>query len=82
MSYRIVNKNGAYLSAFHPNGGWQIGDVFPCSKRSWLTFESKNKVRSYFLYLVYTSEEQRKRWGDWTDKALKFIKTLRYEDYY
>ena len=81
MSYRIVNKSGAFLSAFHFNGGWEIGSVFPCSKYNWITFASEEEVQSYILYLVYKSKEQRERWGDWTNKALKFIKTLKYEDY-
>jgi hypothetical protein len=79
--YRIINQRGTYLSAFHSNGGWEIGDVFPCSSNSWLTFETEKEVQDYLLRLKIESLEEADRWGGWLDKALKFVKSLGYEAY-
>jgi len=79
MRYRITNKRGTYLSGFHSNGGWQIGDVFPCSKYSWISFKTEKEVQEYLLRLRDECMSQADRWGAWLDEALKFVKTLKYE---
>ena len=77
MSYRIVNKNNRYLSAFHFNGGWEIKDVFPCSKYSWIIFDNKKNAEDYLSYMLETCIKQKERWGEWLNTALQFLKTLR-----
>jgi len=77
MTYKIINKARKRLSAFHSNGGWEIGDVFPCSINCWIPFKTKEEAEDYLKYMLKESEDQRDRWGDWTDVAIKFIKTLK-----
>ena len=79
MKYRIVNKRGTYLEGFFSNGGWEIGDVFACSKHAWISFNSEKEAQDYLLKLKTECLAQADRWGDWLDKALKFVKTLTYE---
>jgi len=81
MEYRITNKRGTFLSAFHSNGGWKLGDVFPCSKYSWFTFKTKEEANNYILRIIKECKDQRKRWGDWTETAIKFAKSLKYQAY-
>lgn len=77
MSYAITNKAGRRLSAFHSNGGWSIRDVFPCSFANWFSFKTEKEAEDYLKYMTKDAEKQKKRWGDWADIALKFIKTLK-----
>jgi hypothetical protein len=82
MRYRIKNKRGTYLCGFYSNGGFEIRDVFACSKHSWLSFETEQDVQNYILKLKDECMAQSDRWGKWLDKALIFIKTLTYETIY
>lgn len=81
MRYRIKIASGRYLTGFHSNGGWVIGDVFRFSKYSWFTFKTEKEVQGKISYIIEDCLKQRERWGDWTDKALKFAKRLKYEAY-
>jgi len=74
--YRIANKRGTFLTAFHSNGGFEIADVFPCSQFSWVVFPSHSECEIYIAEMEKICEEQRDRWGEWTDKALAFVRTL------
>lgn len=75
-SYFIYCSRGR-LTGFHFNGGWKIGDVFACSKNSWISFETEQKAQEYLLNMKKLCLEQEKRWGNWLDIALKFWKTLK-----
>ena len=75
--YVIVNSRNRPLNAFHSNGGWEIGDVFPCSTRCYMFFETQEEAENKINYIINKCEEQRERWGDWTDKALKFAHSLK-----
>jgi hypothetical protein len=77
MSYKIVNRKNRPLCAFHPNGGWEIRDVFPCIHRSYIIFDTPEEAQGYIDYIIRTCEKQRARWGAWTEKALKFARALR-----
>jgi len=79
MKYVIINKNGRKLDGFHSNGGWSIGDVFPCSNSSYIVFEKEKEVQEYLIYMQKKCIEQSDRWGDWLDVALKFVKKLEYK---
>lgn len=77
MDYKIINKAGRALSGFHSNGGWSIRDVFPCSHFVWINFKTQKDGEDYLKRMLKEAEAQRERWGDWTEKAIKFINTLR-----
>lgn len=79
QTMRIVNRRRAPLTAFHQNGGWEIRDVFPCSHNNYIVFDGINEANEYIEYILEKCKEQRPRWGDWTDKALKFANSLRIE---
>jgi len=79
MRYRITNGR-SFLTGFFPNGGWSIRGVFAFSNRSWLIFDNETEVQEHLTYIIRACLEQKGRWGDWTDVALKFAKKLRYEE--
>ena len=75
--FRIThNQKIGYLTAFHSNGGFEIGDVFPFSTRSWLAFKTENEAKDELQNIIDDCKKQSKRWEDWTEKALKFAKGL------
>jgi len=77
MRYIIRNKRNYFLSAFHSNGGWEIKDVFPCSRKSWLVWKTEKEASAYLSRIKQECEEQRSRWMEWTDIAIKFVETLK-----
>jgi len=77
--YVIRNKGGRYLTGFYPNGGWELKSVFVFSRRSWYSFDTMSKARSFITQMIKECEKQKDRWGDWTEKALKYIRTFRVE---
>jgi len=79
MSYRIINKQGRALTGFYSNGGFELRDVFAFSKFSWKSFKTEKEVQEYLLYLIVECRKQQDRWGDFTDKAEKFARSLDYE---
>jgi hypothetical protein len=81
MSYRIVNSRGTFLTGFFPNGGWKIGDVFAFSKNSWFSYKTEKEVQERLLSIIEDCKKQADRWGDWTDTAVKFAKSLSYQLY-
>lgn len=74
--YKIYNKAGRTLAGFHSNGGWKIGEVFPCSNNMATIFNTKAEAEQYITYMLEKSQEQAGRWGEWLEVATKFIKTL------
>ncbi len=83
ISYKITHpRKSGYLSAFHANGGWQIGDVFPFSKYLWLSFATEEKAQEYIARIIRDCNQQEKRWGDWTKKALHFASKLSYTKHF
>jgi hypothetical protein len=46
-----MNKSGNFLSAFH-SGDMEVKGMFPCSKNSWIIFETKQKALDYKNYMV------------------------------
>jgi len=79
VTTRIVNKRGTPLTAFHSNGGWEIRDVFPCSHNNYMIFNGTDEANKKIKYIIQKCEDQRSRWGDWTDKALKYANSLSIE---
>lgn len=77
--YIIVNKQGRRLTGFYSNGGFEIKDVFAFSSRNWIVFNSEKEVQDKLLNMLDDCKKQEDRWGDWLDKALKFVKELKYE---
>ena len=82
MDYRIIsNRKRGFLKAFHENGGFEIGDVFPFSVNTWLSFRTEKEAQEYLIRVKTDCIEQGERWGDWLEKALVFVKTLKYEEF-
>ena len=79
MSYVITHSSRpGLLTGFNSNGGWKIEDVFCFSKLSWITFKTEKEAQNKITFIIKDCEQQRERWGDWTDIALKFAKKLNY----
>lgn len=74
--YKLINTKHQPLCAFHSNGGWEIEDVFPCGKDSYVVFPSRQEAENFIIKMITESEKQRNRWKEWTDEAKKFIHTL------
>jgi hypothetical protein len=80
MSYVITHKKrNGYLNSFHSNGGWEIGDVFPFSTKTWSCFKTEKEAQDKILDIIEDCKKQQERWGDWTDIALEFAKNLEYK---
>ncbi len=79
--FRIINKKGSFLTGFYSNGGFEIKDVFAFSKNNWFVFKTEKEVQNKLLDIIKECKKQEDRWGDWTEKAVKFAKTLDYEEY-
>lgn len=77
MDYLIINKNKTPLSATHFGGGWNLREDFPCSNNLYIVFKTEESAKEKLEKMLKTAEEQRERWGDYTDEAIGFIKTLR-----
>ena len=79
QKYAIVNKQGRRLTGFYPSGGFEMRDLFAFSTTSWFVFNSEKAVQDELLRIIKECKEQQDRWGDWTDKAVKFAKSLSYQ---
>lgn len=77
MYYKIVNPRGIPLSSFHSNDGWKIGNVFPCSRNNYIIFSTEEQAQEHLDYIIRSCQEQESRWGEWTNKALKFAHSLK-----
>ena len=75
--YYITNQKGSYLFGFYPNGGFEIKDVFHFSRINKLTFDSKKDAETYLDYVRSSCVEQKERWGEWLDVALKVVDNLK-----
>ena len=78
----IVNKYKTPLSAFHSNGGWEIKDVFPCSRNNYYVFDTEEKAYNKIAYMINQCNEQRPRWKEWTDTALNYVKAMKVKAIY
>ena len=76
MRFIIVNSHRTPLTSFHSNGGWDIKDVFPCSRKCYMFFSSEAEAQEHLDYIIGKCEKERYRWGNWTDKALEFAHKL------
>lgn len=74
--YKLINTQHQSLCSFHSNGGWEMDDVFPCGKASYVVFKNRKEAEEYITYMVTESEKQRSRWQEWTDQAIQFIHRL------
>ena len=78
MKYGLTNRAGRFLGGFHPNGGFEIKDVFPCcTSGAFISFDTIQEASIFVWRMEKICIEQKDRWKDWLPKAMKFIKTLR-----
>ena len=75
--YIIVNKYNTPLTMFSDGAGWEIKETFKFSNRTFEAFRTKEKAQQKLAYYLKTAEEQRDRWGSWTDTCLKFMQALK-----